>query len=133
MAERLCARSDRAKNGRGPPMVNWEIFTRPLDLDSLLSRATNARHSYAINDRAADAMMGALFGELDTPTTFAAAWPLSARTGRRRQYLDFGRLSLTWTGGAGSGPTRSVHWTWANPGLLLLVTDGLFLVPILHH
>lgn len=27
----------------------------------------------------------------------------------------FGQLSLTWTGGAGSGPTGSVHRTWARP------------------
>ena len=86
-----------------------------------------------INDRAADAMMGALFGELGASDHFCRSMAALGVQVRKAAVSRFGRLSLTWTGGAGSGPTRSVHWTWANPGLLLLVTDGLFLVPILHH
>jgi hypothetical protein len=78
-------------------------------------------------------MMSALFGELGASDHFCRSMAALGVQVRMAAVSRFGRLSLTWTGGAGSGPTRSVRWTWANPGLLLLVTDGLFLVPILHH
>ena len=62
--------------------------------------------------------MGALFGELGASDHSCRGMAALGVQVRKAAASRFGRLSLTWTWGAlGSGPTRSVHWTLANPGL----------------
>jgi hypothetical protein len=52
-----------------------------------------------IDDRAADAVMGALFGELGASDHFCRSMATLGAQVRKAAVSRFGRLSLTWTGG----------------------------------
>jgi len=88
-----------------------------------------------INDRAADAMMGALFGELGASDHFCRSMAALGVQVRMAAVSRFGRIisDLDWGRRLRADTQRALDLSEPRPGLLLLVTDGLFLVPILHH